>query len=188
MDINLNRRRLVAAFGAFGVAIAAKGSAAAQLPAIFRPPCTSERGLAGWKVTAGVAKSSAAGLMIGKWEASRQFSADFGFRVALDTSEGADPFLLVWHNYKRGDFTMRLPDGTSFSAILKSANALTQLNVPPQIIAALRAAPVGIEHTSAGGKWDRYKTDGLPGAIVACEADLATLREQLDDRKCAAVK
>jgi hypothetical protein len=60
--------------------------------------------------------------------------------------------------------------------------------VPSQVIAFLRKTPVQIEHIHSGGKWSKYQTDGLPGAIAAAEADLTLALDRLSKKECTTNK
>ena len=181
MDITKNNWRLAVAVSAFMVA-ATPGTHA---NAAGKPSCESERGVAGWLVNAGLAPDDSGDFIVSTWSAERDYSAHFGIRLVYDTSQGAEPRLKIWHNYKSGHFTMHLHDGRSFTVPVSANFAVTQANTPPDIMADFRAAPVRIEYTTAGGNWSKYQTDGLPHAIIAAEEDLATLKEKRDANECA---
>lgn len=177
--MTMNRRRLTAA-SVICVAFAASGEAAAQ-----KPLCKSARSVAGWSVTASLTIAETGDLLVSQWEASRNFDTHFGLRVMYDTSDSPDPKLKIWHNYKSGDFTMRLPDGRSFTVPVSSNFAVTQANTPAEVISYLREAPVRIEYTAAAGNWSKYRTEGLPDAIAAAEEELALLKEKQGAKTCA---
>lgn len=150
------------------------------------PSCDTERAVAGWTVSAGLEQSEPGGALINKWEARRNFSTHFGIRIAYDTSKRPEPYLKIWHNYKAGDFTMRLQDGAHLTTRLRANYAVTSTALRPVDFDYLKSQPVRIEHTSHTNKWSVYETDGLPEAIAAGEADLAEAKQRLADRGCAA--
>ncbi|MAW80901.1 MAG: hypothetical protein CMI63_11740 [Parvularcula sp.] len=179
MDIKAKHRSMPAA--AFAVIFSLSTYAAAQ-----SNECASEEAVAGWATTASLAPDESGDFLVGRWETRRDYSTHFGLRVAYDSSDGAAPVLKIWHNYKRGSFTMRLPDGRSFAVPVSANYAVTQANTPPEVIAYLRAAPMRIEFTTAGGKWKKYRTDGLPHAILAAEDALQRLKDEQGEEKCGA--
>lgn len=183
MNLKMNRRRLVAAASAFA---AACGGAGAQTLPWLLPSCDSEREVSGWTVTAGLVEDRSSRLLISKWEAAHDYTADFGLSVSYDTSDSTVPSLLVRHNHRGGDFTTRLPNGASFTAPLSANYSVTQLSVPPEVIDHFRTAPLVVEYYNPGGKWNRYETKGLPEAIAAAEADLAAAKERLNGKQCKA--
>ncbi|PQA88064.1 hypothetical protein [Hyphococcus luteus] len=188
MSMTMNRRRLIAAASAMGLAMIAGGQAGAQNLPGLKPPCESNRDVAGWTVTAGLAPDSSGELLISKWETSRDFSAYFGLSVSLDTSDSPVPSLLIRHHNRGGKFVMRLPNRTTFTVPVNASYSVTQANVPPEVIDYLRATPLLMEFSVPGRKWDRYETEGLPEAIKAAEADLAALKARQADKECSAHK
>ncbi|WP_395075668.1 hypothetical protein [Hyphococcus sp.] len=180
------KRRLAASVAAISlgaIVFTSAPVAAQQLPG-QKPLCESEREVDGWIVKAALAAEQSGDLVISKWEASRKFSTHFGFGVTFDSSANPQPTLEIWHNYKSGEFTMHNPDGTAFNVLLRSDYASTTANVPQQVIAFLRNTPVQIEHIRSGGKWTKYQTEGLPGAIAAAKADLTLAKDKLRKKEC----
>lgn len=152
----------------------------------FAPACTSEREIDGWIVGSSLAREDSGGGVISKWEASRDFSTHFGIRIAYDTSFGPTPFLKIWHNYKSGDFSMNMPDGSTLSTRLSANYATSTTPMRESDIESLRTAPVKVEHTNHEGKWTVYETTGLPEAMKAGEDDLALQKQRLDKGECTA--
>ena len=150
------------------------------------PACDSTREVEGWTVTAGLEKVVSGDMFVQKWEARRNFSTHFGIRITYDTSERPAPHLQIWHNYKTGDFTMRLEDGAQLTTRLNANYAITSTALRPVDFKYLKSQPVRIEHTTHAGKWRVYQTDGLPEAIAAGETDLATANQKLTNRECKA--
>ncbi|MEZ5894008.1 MAG: hypothetical protein R3C58_12810 [Parvularculaceae bacterium] len=187
----MNRKttqRLAVAASIFCAADATSGGALAQKLPWLLPSCDSERGVSGWIVTASLVEEKSSRLIISKWEASHDYSSDFGLSISYDTSDSTIPSVLVHHNHRGGDFTMRLHGGASFTAPLSANYSVTQLSVPQEVIDNLRAAPLFVEYYNSGDKWNRYETVGLPQAIIAAEADLALAKERLGRKECKANK
>lgn len=156
----------------------------APLAAGVQPSCESARTVEGWTVTAGVEKGPSDDVIISKWEARRLFSTHFELRVTYDTSENPEPFLQVWHDYKSGEFVMRLTDDSQFGMALDAKFAVTPGTLPSGAFELISRQPVRIEHTSHTNKWSVYETRGLPEAIGEAIVDLEAAKQLLTDGKC----
>lgn len=160
----------------------------APLPIKAPPSCDSERMVEGWTVTAGVERARDDDSLIGKWEARRSYSTFFELRITYDTRENAEPFLQVWHDYKTGEFLMRLTERSQFRMYLDAQYAVTRGTLPPGAFDIISRRPVRIEHTSHTNKWSVYQTSGLPEAIVEAQADLEAAKQLLSAGKCSPKK
>ncbi len=176
-----------AAFAAAALLIASCEELEEKLLTDARPSCDSERIVDGWAVAAGVGKASSGDALINKWEARRNFSAHFGLRISYDTSEGPAPFLQIWHDYKSGEFVMRLADGSHFRLMLRDQYAVSSAPMSASVFEDVSRYALRIEHTSNTNKWSVYKTTGLPEAIAAAQADLDSAKRRLSDRDCRTV-
>ena len=146
--------------------------------------CEGARTVEGWAVTAGLEKGPTDEIIISRWEARRLFSTHFELRVTYDTSENSEPFLQVWHDYKSGEFVMRLTDNSQFGMALDAQFAVTPGTLPPGAFELISRQPVRIEHTSHTNKWSVYETSGLPEAIGEAIVDLEAAKQLLTEGKC----
>ncbi len=182
-DIQARRATFLVALALF---IAACDQSAAPLNPDTRPSCDSERIVEGWIVTAGLEKTYSGDVIVNKWEARRNFSTYFALSIAYDTSEGSAPFLKIWHDYKSGEFVMRLEDYTQFRMTLSAQYAVTPGTLPAGFFEQISRRPVRIEHTSHTNKWSVFETSGLPEAIVAAKSDLDAAKRKLANGECRA--
>ena len=176
-----------AAFAAAALLIASCEELEEKLLTDARPLCDSERIVEGWAVTASVGKTASDSEIYNKWEVRRNFSAHFGLRISYDTSDGPAPFLQIWHDYKSGDFVMRLADGSHFRLMLRDQYAVSSAPMPESVFEDVSRYALRIEHTSNTNKWSVYRTTGLPEAIAAAHADLDSAKRRLSDGDCRTV-
>lgn len=151
-----------------------------------RPTCDSERTVEGWTITASLERIPSSDMIASKWEVRRIYSTQFGLRVVYDTSEGAAPSLQIWHDYKSGEFVMRLEGDAHFRMRLNAQYAVSSAPLPSTVFEQISREPVRIEHTSSTNKWRVYETTGLPEAIAAAEADLEAAKSWLANGECRA--
>lgn len=148
------------------------------------PACEIEEAVETWAVAARLEKTEG-GEIAEFWEARRNFSTFFGLRVTYDSKADPAPSLLIWHDYKSGEFVMRLDDNAHFRMLLDARYAVTSGTLPPGVFELISRKPVRIEHTSHTNKWSVYETDGLPAAIAAATAALGSLKKRSADGECA---
>lgn len=149
-------------------------------------PCASARRLEGWEVSASVARDPSSELLVKRWETEQRFSTWFAVSFVLDTAEGPQPFLLIRHDYKSGEFVLRLKEKTHLRIPLKAQFAVSAGPLPPDVLDEIKDHPMQIEHTDHTGKWSVYQTTGLPEAIKAAEFDLETAKQKFAAGECSA--
>ncbi len=156
-----------------------------RIDSISLPKCGSERDIGGWTVTTGLDQDTTGEYLISKWEASRNFDAFFGLRVTYDSSYSPIPYLQVWHDYKSGNFAIHFPDGAQLNTPLDANFAVSTIRLRARDVDALAAQPIRVEHTSHTGKWNVYKTEGLPEALAASGDDLENTTKSFNDGNCS---